>query len=765
MEKLKTTFFSLVAPDLPNEWDVEEAVENLLDLDETMCRSVFDQVQVIWPISHSLCFDYLKMAASALDCIELDYLSEWVNRTLDQYEKNGLRAAQRFMADIEENFLCSLRGESGLQFRQVERRLVPYLRGLSGRPLDLASADTVYTDTATIYIPEELTWSKNDGDNFFLYKLITTYQWAFIAGSSFTVNPESRANSNQKDSPDHLWLQGFLNSFANPELARDLYHFLETVRISTFLETELPGLMRRKKNLFSGAGTFLQTAENANSILARLQRSWLSGFEHHGNDRDLEPYTRLINNQEHDSVSAMDSVAATRNLYSMVLREEKSYQPVIPFIFQGQMNLEAVRNVRNQRIEEARQQFIDALATRIIRQPPGRLHVEKKVQEIAGETSAGENVNDQGIALIVNTQNSFKKNRAQKTLLLTVDNEEVNHGDELELAAANVIHELGYLPEKYISSAVGRAGSGYAAFNTQESDPGQELTAPVTYDEWDYRRSDFRKNWCSIREKEIPLSRSNFQQKTLDKYHGQLIRLRYQFEMMRNRERFVRRQRDGEDIDLDALVESLSDVRAGLPPSDRLFVRLKKDERDIAVLFLIDMSNSTQGWVGKVIKESLVLLCEALEVVGDRYAIYGFSGMRRLRSDYFHIKHIDEPYDEFVKQRIGSIAPREYTRMGPAIRHAASLLQNVDSRVKLLITLTDGKPEDYDDYKGEYAIEDTRHALIEAKLADIHPFCITIDRHARDYIEHMYGDVNYIQIDDTRKLPFKIPEIYRILTH
>ena len=99
-EKLKTTFFSLVAPDLPNEWDVEEAVENLLDLDETRCRSLFDQVQVIWPISHSLCFDYLKMAASALDCIELDHLSEWVNRTLDQYEKNGLRAAQRFMADV-----------------------------------------------------------------------------------------------------------------------------------------------------------------------------------------------------------------------------------------------------------------------------------------------------------------------------------------------------------------------------------------------------------------------------------------------------------------------------------------------------------------------------------------------------------------------------------------------------------------------------------------------------------------------------------------
>lgn len=766
-EKLKTAFYSLVAPDLPNEWEVEEAVESLLELDETTCRSVFDQVQVIWPISHSLCFDYLKIAASVLDCIELGYLSEWVNRTLDQYEKSGLRAAQRFMADVEDNFLCSLRGESGLQFRQVEKRLVPYLRGLSGRPLDLAPADTVYTDTATVYIPKELTWSKNDADNFFLYKLITTYQWAFIAESSFTVDPESRASSNQKNSPDHLWLQGFLGSFANPKLARDIYHFLETVRISIFLEIELPGLMRRKKKLFDGAGTFLEAEKNENSILTRLQRSWRSGLEHHGNDPDLDPYIRLIKNHEYYSASAIDSVAATRELYSLVRWQEKLYQPVIPFIFQGRMNLDAVRNVRNQRIEEARQHFIDALANRILRQSPGRPNNVKKDQDVTGENGAGENVEDQGIALIVNTLSSSQKNNAQKTLLLTVNNEEIEPGDELEQAAANVICELGYLPEKYVSSAVGRAGSGYASFNTQESGPGQvlEMTAPVIYDEWDHRRSDFRKNWCSIREKEIPLSRSNFLEETLDKYHGQLIRLRYQFEMMRSRERFVRRQRDGDDIDLDALVESLADIRAGLPPSDRLFVRLRKDERDIAVLFLVDMSNSTQGWVGKVIKESLVLLCEALEVVGDRYAIYGFSGMRRLRSDYFHIKHIDEPYDESVKQRIGSIAPREYTRMGPAIRHATSLMQNVDSRVKLLITLTDGKPEDYDDYKGEYAIEDTRHALIEAKLADIHPFCITIDRHARDYIEHMYGDVNYIQIDDTRKLPLKLPEIYRILTH
>jgi len=764
LQTLKNRFFSLVSPDLPNEWDVEEAVERLLDLDEAKCSTVLDQVKVIWPVSHSLCFDYLKMAASALDCLELNYLSEWVNRTLDQYEKNGLRAAQRFMAEVEDNFLCTIRGEAGLQFRQAERRLVTYLRGLSGKPLDIAPSAKIYTDTATVFLPEEITWSSNDRNDFFLYKLIATYQWAFIDRETYTVRPGLKADINLDDDNGRLWMEEFLHSFPNPVLARDSYHFLETARISVFLEHELPGLMRKKKEFFADPVIMRRSCDQGNNILARLQRSWLSGCCIDAHDSRLQPFIRLVLDHAHGAGSPLDSAAAVRQLYAMIEETEPIYYPVTPLIFQGEMRLSAVRRERRRKIEEAGRRFIDALATRIFQQPPDRSSSKEEGSGRPEKSSPSLNPGEQGVALVINGQRASGENQARETLLLTVNNKAIESGTELEQAAADVFQELGYLPDKYITSAVGKAGSGYAAFNVREPEAGRELTAPVTYHEWDHRRGDFRKNWCSLREREIELSRSSFLEETLARYHGQIVRLRYQFEMMRNRERFVRRQRDGEDIDLDALVESLADSRAGLPPSDRLFIRLRKDERDIAVLFLIDMSNSTRGWVGRVIKESLVLLCEALEVVGDRYAIYGFSGMRRLRSDFFHIKHMNEAYDESVKQRIGSIEPREYTRMGPAIRHAASLLRDVDSRIKLLITLSDGKPEDYDDYKGEYAIEDTRHALVEAKLLDIHPFCITIDRHARDYIEHMYGDVNYIQIDDAAKLPLKIPEIYRILT-
>lgn len=353
-------------------------------------------------------------------------------------------------------------------------------------------------------------------------------------------------------------------------------------------------------------------------------------------------------------------------------------------------------------------------------------------------------------------------------LLITINNQEIELPPELEEFTKTFLKEFGHLPARFLSSAAGKAGQAMLEHDIKTTKNDTEGTSSVKtshhYDEWDYRRQGYRKNWCSLQHKDLQPVHSSFIRNTLDKYHGLTLRLRHQFEMMRSQEHFVKRQREGDDIDFDSLVESISDTRAGLPGSDRLFIRLKRDERDIAALFLVDMSNSTTGWINTAIKESLVLMAEAMEVLGDRYAIYGFSGMRRSRCEFFHVKHLHEPYGDKVKERLTSIAPSEYTRMGPAIRHATKLLLDVDAKARLIITLTDGKPEDYDDYKGQYAIEDTRHALLEAKTADIHPFCITIDQQARDYMKHMYGPANYIFIDDVRKLPVRIPEIYRALT-
>jgi nitric oxide reductase NorD protein len=176
------------------------------------------------------------------------------------------------------------------------------------------------------------------------------------------------------------------------------------------------------------------------------------------------------------------------------------------------------------------------------------------------------------------------------------------------------------------------------------------------------------------------------------------------------------------------------------------------------------MSGSTRGWVSNAEKEALVLMSEALETLGDRYAIYGFSSLTRNRCDLFRVKGFSEPYAESVKRRIAGIEARDYTRVAPFIRHAASTLARVEARTRLLIMLTDSKPEDWDGYKGDYAVEDTRMALIEASGQGIHPFCITIDREAQSYLPRLFGRVNYIIIDNVKKLPSRITDIYCRLT-
>ncbi|HSR35814.1 MAG TPA: VWA domain-containing protein, partial [Desulfurivibrionaceae bacterium] len=418
---------------------------------------------------------------------------------------------------------------------------------------------------------------------------------------------------------------------------------------------------------------------------------------------------------------------------------------------------------RARRQQEDKSRFINALSALL---PATASPISEEAERGEGAT-AGQKEAD--IALLLPGQTA---DQPQPTIVLdedaetlTVENQAINLPPEVQRLGQRIASDLGQVPQEYITAAAGLAGSGYHPHalgqSAEESAPAQ---APLVYDEWDFRRNGFRTEWCALYEKELLPTRGTFVESTLQKHRGLLLRLRRQFEMMRPGERFVRRQQDGDDLDLDAIVEALADAAAGQAPSDRLFIRLRRDQRQIAVVFLVDMSSSTEGWVSTAIKESLLLMCEALDVLGDSYAVYGFSGMRRLRSEIYHVKHFDEPYNDTVKAKIAAIGPQEYTRMGPPLRHVTKLLAATEARARLIITLSDGKPEDYDDYKGEYAIEDTRHALIEAKNMGIHPFCITIDQQAHDYIAHMYGEVNYIVLNDVRSLPNRMPEIYRTLT-
>jgi nitric oxide reductase NorD protein len=479
------------------------------------------------------------------------------------------------------------------------------------------------------------------------------------------------------------------------------------------------------------------------------------------------PITDLFSALFQEDTTSRDSAFFVSNAYDAFLALAE--KPCLPIIFQGILRPAEVMAAKQKKRAAAKEQFVAALAAIIAAQTNQDIPAENEGNEVPDTVFPELDGQNAAIILPEKTGKATMESERQgeETLeFITINDSHIELPDELRKLAREIADDLGQIPSQYISSAMQSAGKALAQGNSpppQEGDPlsGTDL---FIYDEWDYRRSGFRKNWCSLLVKKIIPVTGTFVGNTLEKYRSHLAQLKRQFEMMRNQERFVRRQKDGDEIDIDALIETLADIKAGLSPSEELFIRLCRDKRNISVLFLVDMSSSTEGWVNTAIKESLILMCEALEVLGDTYGIYGFSGMRRTRSELFQIKDLAEPYSEEVKGRIAAIAPQEYTRMGPPIRHLTTLLAKDDARIRLLITLSDGKPEDYDDYKGDYAIEDTRHALIEAKAQGVHPFCITIDKQAHAYLPHMYGEVNYICIDEVKKLPSRIPEIYRGLT-
>ena len=292
----------------------------------------------------------------------------------------------------------------------------------------------------------------------------------------------------------------------------------------------------------------------------------------------------------------------------------------------------------------------------------------------------------------------------------------------------------------------------------------------VRYPEWDQEIDDYRLNWCRVVERAAEEGSGDIVGTTLGAHGSEVSALRRFFESLRPPGlRRVPGQADGDELDVDAAVRMCAERAAGTDLSDRIYVRRERKERDVAAAFLVDVSGSTSRQLDsgrRVIdleKEGLVLLCEALEAVGDQYALYGYSGQGRGHVDFLVIKDFDDRLGGKAAQRLGGLAPLRQNRDGAAIRHATAKLLAREARTRLLVLISDGRPLD-DGYKDEYALEDTKVALREARQRGLHPFCITIDREADSYVRRMYGDVQFAVIDHLEALPMRLPRIYQRLT-
>lgn len=730
--RIRERFLAIVQPSRPNEWDVDEVVQVLGNLDDEDCEILLQSVAAIWPVSHSLSFSFLLSGAEILAQLDRTLLPEWVRWMLALYEQKGLVGAREFMADVEGQFLAPLRGQASVDFDAVAPLLTKYIRGVSGRALELQTAQQPGTNTRVIFLPPRVDLFQEQAANFIIYKLLVSLQWAQIGLRSY----EEMADG-------CVLLDEIFATFPDAGLATDLFGIFMFRRAFSFLRQQLPGLVRQAMPLCEELIGGLRTAADGNPGQMVLQNIFLEDLAETGSDRAAH--------LDRDTV-----ISEIARRYEKLANLSGAADLGCCRLLVGGFDLgEAEREISRRR-QEQQEKFIALLA------------LLKENSSEQGEEDAegrqGSDDSEEALAAMLMLAADVGRIHDEK---ISLANEKLEISSELRQLIRDIVDDLGQLPVSYVQAAAGVGGPALnlAPPGVEGEENGYGTNEEVhIYDEWDFRRGGYRSNWCRLMERQLYPVRSTFVADTLLKYQAELTRLRRQFEMLRTHSCFVRRQRFGDDIDLDAVVDALGDRHAGLPPSERLFVRLLRDRRDIGAMFLVDMSNSTEGWVGVAIKEALILLAEALELVGDRYAIYGFSGMRRSRNDLYCVKGLEEYYDQLVQQRISAIVPMEYTRMGPPIRHLTEKLLAIQSRVRLLIVISDGKPEDYDDYKGEYAIEDTRKALAEARGRGIYPFCITIDRNAHEYLDHMFGGGNYIFVNEVAKLPHRMTEMYRLLT-
>ncbi len=290
----------------------------------------------------------------------------------------------------------------------------------------------------------------------------------------------------------------------------------------------------------------------------------------------------------------------------------------------------------------------------------------------------------------------------------------------------------------------------------------------IPVDEWDFKQQRLQKDHCRI----IPMTARHAEAMDLPpKLQPQARKIRRHFEMLRPQRHWVSRQNEGTELDLENYITFLADRKHGHVNSDTPVYRdLRNQSRDLSCLLLADLSLSTDAHINDdarvvdVIRDSLYLFSEALSATGDRFALHGFSSRNRNHVRFHDIKTFNDTYNNDIRGHINAIKPGYYTRMGTAIRYASKLLAKELSAQKLLLILTDGKPNDLDKYEGRYGIEDTRQAIIEAEQMGLQPFCVTIDEQAEDYLPYLFGQRSYVLVRNAEELPKKLPLLYLRLT-
>ena len=824
-----------------------EVAQALAEVDRETHRELLELSEELIPHSGIAAMEFMKAAPTVLQRLRSEDLRLWQERgqTILRGSVPGGEAFFRLESSKGEEILDAL--SSRVELGRVSELLRMYCKALTATDVAVLPSDLLTekgvgwvdesspsTEGSAIFLPRVVERYASKDENFAVYKVFATHQAARLEFGSFQFRfnrPGHLLGDTQRtqrrgsgDTTAHTDMERFFDLLPDRRLAHDLFTIVEDTRIDALVKREYAGIRRALERLQVGAMEQRRPLEDMPAREAAVENLLRASLDEAGIikwPRDLgavmEPSLRILAQIRRPGASVEDSAEATLLLYDWLSRlpnvelEDASWEEMdnpsggaaadgddemLLLGDQGGAGADAERPFQLGGDEpyespdpvEFRGDFKPELV---------QLLMKLKSQPAEGQ---------QGHAQMAPLTKEQIQELLEKSVEISID----------ELMAGDLTETTGMFLENLMKevTASQQQGPGLPDGRDPPEEGEEEDQSPLVeepasfyYDEWDFRANDYKPRWCRVQERRLESGEDDFYDDTLREHAGLVRETRRQFELLRPEMfRKIKRLPDGEDYDLDAVVEWHIQRRAGAPTDDKLFFRRNKVERDVAVAFLLDMSASTDEEIQKpekrsydddfdddprkyltwwaqrradrarnpakriidLEKESTVLLIEALETIGDKYGVYGFSGYGRDNVEFYIIKDMDETFSTATKRYLDKVAPVRSTRMGPAIRHCIAKLNATDAKVKILVLLSDGRPQDHgygrDRTEKEYAIHDTRMALLEARREGMTPFCLTVDRAGHDYLQQMCEDMGYEVVSDIESLPRRLPSLYRRLT-
>lgn len=743
----------------------------------------------------------LRSLAAAYEETPHAAVEQWVQRGLVIAAENAEAGVAYFALQSRTSVKVLEAASTGATLSDVQGLLRKYVQMLSGAPVSIRSTDVFqlrppleeFPLENEIALPVRVDIFATHEDNCRVYRFLAAQLAGRREFGTYGVTLP----------PDAGGLLEFLRAVQNPHLLEDLFLVVEGYRVATALARAYPGLAREQREIAAQILLHYRDEQvpSQSVLLDALLAALLAGDDRVRLPVWLHPLAAVVGPcvapLRRPSASVDDSVRIAQMLAQQLAQLAEARLEERPEISFGDLMLDKISG--DALLEPCLDDDgpLPAGDTTQVAITPTRPPEEAAAD--AMKLQLGELQDGAGLAVPLSADELQRLIEAGADLRI-----KQGYSDDVEGLGLYITDLLGKLPPEQLEE-LRRLLKGPG--ETDRRAPRRWLErhgegACFYYDEWDYHIDDYRQRWCRLREVAVDGDSGEFFTRTLADYAQLIPEVRRQFQRIRpEMYRMVKGLEDGEDFDLNAVVNARVDLRANCAPSSKFYVARTREERDVATLFLIDMSASTDEPVHKpalashpdgdplavfnarasrpgaqqarriidITKEALVVMAEALSEIGDAYAIYGFSGHGRSNVEFYLVKSFNEPLSTSVRGRIGAIEPKRSTRMGTALRHATEKLAGVNSRSRHIILLSDGFPQDFDygqDRRSNvYGLRDTSAALREAEASGITPFCITVDKAGHDYLREMCDSSRYMVIEDITALPRELPKIYqRVVT-